>query len=298
MVSRLAQLLRSKSFVVVSLFFLFTPVFAFTSPGSFSGYANDFAQVLTSNERALLEQKLAAFNASTSNQIAVVTVKSLEGDYIEHYSAELFTAWKIGTKERNNGVLLLVAVNDHKVRIEVGYGLEGALTDSISGKIIRDDIAPAFKQGNYYGGIDKAVTSIIRVTQGEYIAEVKDVSKKFPVSFETMAFFFVVAIQIFASLLARSKSWWAGGALGGVLGAGLSFWMLHLTLLFGGLLTLLLVGLGLLFDYIVSSGTFIGSHGRGPWVSGGSLGSRGGGGSSFGGFGGGRSGGGGASGGW
>ncbi len=283
---------------------LFVPVcvFAFVSPGNATGYVNDFASVLTVDQKNSLENKLTAFNASTSNEISVVTVKNLGGDYIEHYAAELFKAWGIGTKKNDNGVLLLVAVEDRQMRIEVGYGLEGALTDSISSSIIREDLTPAFKQNNFYGGIDAAVTSIIKVTQGEYVVTGSGKSSKLPISFEGVVIFLVIAVQFFGAILSRSKSWWAGGVIGGLAGGVLTFFgFLGMTLFVGGIVTFILVLLGLLFDYFVSS-RFTQSVQSGSsvpwWVGGRGFGGGRSGGSSFGGFGGGRSGGGGASGRW
>src|SRR3990170_5163094 len=117
------------------------------------GYVNDFAGVLSQEMENSLEDRLSSFTASTSNEIAVVTLSSLEGETVEGAAVKLFEEWGIGDKDKDNGVLLLVAINDRQMRIEVGYGLEPVLTDSRSGNIIRDQITPLFKAGNYEGGI-------------------------------------------------------------------------------------------------------------------------------------------------
>lgn len=284
----------------MALLFLSTTLFtfAFTVPGKPTGYVNDFASLFTIEQKNLLESKLALFNASTSNEIAVVTITSLEGDYIEHYAAELFKAWGIGNEKKDNGVLLLIALNDRAMRIEVGYGLEGSLTDSLSSQIIRNDLTPAFKKSEYYGGVDKALDNIILATKDEYQLDSTKKNASFPVSFETLFIIFIVVIQFFGSILARSKSWWAGGVLGaaaGIILTMISF--LGVSLLIGGILTVILTLLGLLFDYVVSSKYTHSVQSGSPipwWAGGGGSG----GGRSFGGFGGGLSGGGGASGRW
>ena len=106
----------------------------------------------------ILEQRLDAFDDSTSNQIAIVTIPTL-GDYdIETYANKLFRTWGIGSAKHDNGILILVAVNDHKMRIEVGRGLEGAIPDVTAKDIIDNDLAPNFRENNYYRGFDEAIS--------------------------------------------------------------------------------------------------------------------------------------------
>lgn len=298
MTTRLMKYLYHKSFVVFVLLVLVaipSYVLAYSSPGKATGYVNDFAGVLTLEQKNMLESKLAVFNASTSNEIAVVTVKNLGGDYIENYAVQLFKEWGIGTAKKDNGVLLLVALEDRKMRIEVGYGLEGALTDSLSSAIIRNDLTPAFKQNDFYGGINLAADHIIEATRGEYTGDVKG-SKVVNIPPEALLFTLVLVVQFLSAILGRSKSWWAGGVMGGVAGLGL-FYFLGMTFLVGGVVTAVLTLLGLLFDYIVSNryAQAVRNGSPIPWWIGGQGRS---GGSSFGGFGGGSSGGGGASGSW
>lgn len=136
-----------------------------------TGRVVDNANLLTTQQEASLTRLLAAEEASDSNQLVVVTLKSLQGYNIDVYGYQLGRHWGIGQKGKDNGVLLIVAPNEHKVRIEVGYGLEGVLTDALSSIIIRRDIVPAFKQGQFYKGIKAGVGSIIKATHGEYKAE-------------------------------------------------------------------------------------------------------------------------------
>lgn len=128
--------------------------------------------MLSPDQEYALEQKLIAFEDSTSNQLAIVLIKSLEGYEIADYSVQLALKWGIGSK-KNNGILLLAAIEDKKVRIEVGYGLEGVITDAISKRIITNDIKPFFKQSQYYEGVDAATTDLFSASKGEYEGEYK-----------------------------------------------------------------------------------------------------------------------------
>ncbi|MBV9636747.1 MAG: TPM domain-containing protein [Methylobacteriaceae bacterium] len=126
-----------------------------------SGRVVDAADVIPAATRATLDQKLKDLEDKSGIQLVVATVKSLDGADIETYANELFRTWKLGEKVKNNGVLLLVAPTERKVRIEVGYGLEGTLTDAISKLIIVNAIAPRFKAGDYGGGIERGVEDIV-----------------------------------------------------------------------------------------------------------------------------------------
>lgn len=137
-------------------------------PGARWGYVSDFAGVLTDAQRDALEVKLQALDASDSTQVAVVTLETLEGDSLESLSHRLAAQWGIGRQGRSNGVLLLIVTDDRSVRIEVGYGLEGRLTDILSGMIIRDHMVPRFREGDYAGGIEAGVDAIVAVVRGEF----------------------------------------------------------------------------------------------------------------------------------
>jgi uncharacterized protein len=262
---------------------------------------------MSQESKDLLEQKLVTFTASTTNEIAVVIIPSLEGDTIEHFASTLFSKWKIGSKKNDNGILLLISRDDRRARIEVGYGLEGALPDSVAAQILVDKLVPAFKVGKTDDGVHEAVDAIILATRGEYQASVSTKNTTTG-TFDTLFILGVIIIQglaFFASILARSKSWWAGGVVGGILGLLATFFQVFgITAMVGIVITVFLSIFGLLFDYLVSNAYKRGTSSGGniPWWAGGNTGSgwRGssGGGSSFGGFGGGRSGGGGASSSW
>lgn len=131
---------------------------------------NDIAGVLTPEQEQALERKLVAYDDSTSNQVAIVLVRTLNDYPIEEYSLRLFRDWGIGNKATNNGVLILAAIDDRKIRIEPGYGLEGAIPDITANNIITNDIVPAFRGENYYEGLNAASSSIIKAAAGEYRA--------------------------------------------------------------------------------------------------------------------------------
>jgi uncharacterized protein len=132
------------------------------------GYVNDHAGLLSERQKAGLEAVLRRFESETTNQVVLLVIPSLEGDSLEDFSIRVAESWKVGQKGRDNGVIFLVAVNDRKARIEVGYGLEGALTDAQSGRILRNLVFPAFRQGDYPGGIQAGLVGILQSIQGEF----------------------------------------------------------------------------------------------------------------------------------
>ena len=139
---------------------------------------NDFTGTLTDYQVLALENKLVAFDDSTSNQVTVVIINST-GDYaIDEVALELGRKWGVGNKDKNNGIVLLIAKNDRKMTIQVGYGLEGALPDITAKSIIDHEIKPSFKENNYYRGIDLGTDAIIKATKGEYKAPANYGSKK------------------------------------------------------------------------------------------------------------------------
>ncbi|MES2088055.1 MAG: TPM domain-containing protein [Patescibacteria group bacterium] len=290
---------------VFSLSLVFPLVaFAYQSPGSPTGFVNDFANLLSQQAHATLESKLTAFEKTTGDEIAVVTVKNLGDETVEDFAVALFKEWGIGEKGKDNGILVLVAAEEHKIRIEVGYGLEGDLTDGEASSIIRNIMTPAFRNNDYDGGIQTAVDQIIAAVAPDYASgagiEIEPISEQSGEGFDfSNIFFFIFFVPIWlGSILSRSKSWWAGGLVGGVIGVVLGF--IYGFLYLGLIATIFLIPIGLLFDFLVSR-TYTKSTSRGIrppwWIGGGRIGG-GGGGSSFGGFGGGGSGGGGSSGSW
>lgn len=223
----------------------------------------DMAGVLSAEEQAVLEAKLTAFDDSTSNQIVVLTINSLEGAVLEDVAVATFREWGIGNKKTNNGVLLLISKNDRKVKIETGYGLEGALPDVVAKQIIREQIVPNFKRGAYYAGIDQATDMIQKAAVGEYkVAR----PKKEKNGGGTWVFIIIVLIVL---MILRSEKGGGGG--------------------FGG-------GMGMMAPMLLSGR--LGNRGYGGTGGFGGGGGFGGDGGGFGGFGGGSSGGGGASGSW
>jgi uncharacterized protein len=154
--------------VLVTLFLSFLPLTALaqTFP-SLTGRVVDAANLLKPEERAALEAKLKAHEDKTTDQVVVATLRSLEGYEIEDYANRLFRHWQLGQKDKDNGALLLVAPQERKVRIEVGYGLEGALTDALSKVIITTAIAPQFQKGNFAGGIDAGVDAMLSILTGD-----------------------------------------------------------------------------------------------------------------------------------
>lgn len=155
-------------------FIFFIPLVSFSQlkvPELWGTRIHDEAKVLSSGFVSQLEQQLKAHEDTTSNQIAVLIVPSLQGEVIEEYTLRVAEAWKLGTANNDNGVLLFVAVEDRKARIEVGEGLEGVLPDAICSQIIRNEIAPHFRQSDYEGGVQAATSAIIKAIAGEYHQE-------------------------------------------------------------------------------------------------------------------------------
>lgn len=135
------------------------------------GYVSDYAALLSPSAKARLEETLRQAETETSNQIVVVTFPALGGEVLEDFSIRLAEAWKIGQKGKDNGAILLIFKNDRKVRIEVGYGLEGALPDATAKLIIENEIVPRFREGKFDEGVERAAQAIISATKGEYRGE-------------------------------------------------------------------------------------------------------------------------------
>ena len=141
------------------------------NPAQLRKYVTDETGTLTPSQINSLNSKLSNEDKTNSNQIIVYMIPSLEGESLEDVSIRLAEKNKIGKKDKNNGVLILVVKNDRKIRIEVGYGLEGVLTDAKSSSIIRNEITPGFKSGKYYEGINNGVDAILSVIKGEYTSD-------------------------------------------------------------------------------------------------------------------------------
>ena len=159
--------LRAGVILLGILLFFLAPAHALTVP-ALKGRINDYANLLTPATISQLDKALRYFEQQESTQIVVLTVPTLEGDSIEDFSIRVAESWKIGQKKIDNGAILLIAKQEKKVRIEVGYGLEGKLTDLVSGRIIHDVIVPWFKQGDFDQGILNGVTAMMGVVKGEF----------------------------------------------------------------------------------------------------------------------------------
>lgn len=232
---------------------------------------NDLADILTTEQEHALEQKLVAYDDSTSTQIAVVTIKTLQDYPIEDVAREILRRWGVGGKEKDNGAVILVAINDRKIRIETGYGLEGAVPDITARQIIDNDMTPNFRNENFYRAFDEATNSIMRAAAGEYQAPEGYGNRRGSgggISFGKIILAFIILMVIMGMF----------GGGGGNRGGG--FMSRRGYRRFGGPVI------------------FPGGFGGGGGWSGGGGGWSGGGGGGFGGFGGGGGGGGGASGGW
>ena len=160
--SRMAWSTKRLALGLVALLFTAFLALAANFP-ALTGRIVDQANVIPAETRSTIEPKLADLESKSGIQLVVVTVTSLDGQEVEPYANELFRNWKLGEKTKNNGVLLLVAPNEHRVRIEVGYGLEGTLTDALTKVIITNAITPRFKTGDFAGGISRGVDDVIAV---------------------------------------------------------------------------------------------------------------------------------------
>jgi uncharacterized protein len=166
-----------------------------------TGQVVDNAGLLSSSEEQSLTQQLASHEEATSNQVVVVTLTSLQGTTIEDFGYQLGRHWGIGQKEHDNGVLLIVAPQERKVRIEVGYGLEGDLPDAIAKTIIEQDILPAFRQGDFPRGIQAGVDAIILAIEGTYEAKAKDsIGPGIMIVFIVIIFFVILLMTVFTSM--------------------------------------------------------------------------------------------------
>lgn len=228
---------------------------------------NDFTNTLSQEEIYKLEQKLVAFDDSTSIQIAIVLIQSIGGYEVDDYTVRLAEKWGVGQKGKNNGIVILAALKDRKLSIQTGYGVEGALPDAVAARIRLNEINPRFREGNYYEGLDKATDAIIAHTKGEYKNDSPgrrtQGSGKFPVGL-------IILIIIVVFILSRKGGGGRGGQIIGSRGGSSLFWWTMMS------------GMG----------------NRGGRGFGGGGGGFGGGGGGFGGFGGGSFGGGGSGGSW
>ncbi len=172
---------------------------------------NDLAEILTREQELHLEEKLVRFDDTTSVQIAVVTIASLEGAEVGEYATELGRKWQVGNKETNNGIVLLISKGDRKVFIAPGYGLESKITDYEAKAIIDREIIPNFKNGSFYRGIEEGVDALMQATQGAYKAPKGYANRGGGDNEEGIALIIFIIIIIIFVLIARK----GGGGRGG-----------------------------------------------------------------------------------
>ena len=247
----------------------------------------DLTATLDAQQIQALEARLAAFEAKKGAQLAVLLVPTTQPETIEQYGLRVVEAWKLGRKGVDDGALLLVAKNDHALRIEVGYGLEGALNDATAKRIIAEIVTPFFKRGEFYAGIDAGTAAMIRVIDGEPLPSPKRAAASGSYDIESLLFIaFGLVVVVGGMLRALLGRFPAAMLMGG--GLGVLAW-----LTVASLFAALLVGLMAFVFVLLGGGRGFGGYGSGGYGSGGF----GGGGGGFSGGGGGF-GGGGASGNW
>jgi uncharacterized protein len=188
-------------------------------PDRINKHVNDWADILSSSQESQIENALKKHQAQSSNQIVVATFPSLEGESLEDVSVRMFEAWKLGQSGKDNGVLLSIFKQERKIRIEVGYGLEGALPDITAGKIIRNEITPLFKEGQWYGGVVAGLNGIIQAVQGEYTGSDRPRSQRQKEKSSPLGLLFPLIIFL---LLGRGRMGGLGGFfLGSMLGSAM-----------------------------------------------------------------------------
>lgn len=242
----------------------------------YDGFVNDFENILSNDDE--LESKLSQFEKESTVEIAVVTVEDFSGTTIEDYAVKLFEDWKIGKSDKDNGLLILVSSAQRSARIEVGYGLEGTIPDSLAGRVQDIYMIPEFKNGNYDKGILDSVDALIGVIKEDpsVVSSLSNDSSNTTEVSEVL----ILIIMVFFYIMAASKSWWLGGVLGFFVGIYFAF---TLKIYF---LPFITTPLGLFIDFILSKtpfGHFVMSSMYHSSRSGGSSGMSFGGGSSGGG---------------
>lgn len=141
-----------------------------------TGRVNDNARILSEETQQLLSEVLKEHEMRTTNQVVVLTIPSLEGESIEDFAYKVFNDWKLGQKDKDNGILIVVVPNERRMRIEVGYGLEGTMPDILAGRIIQNIMAPRFREGDFDGGVTDGVNAVIAVLDGEQLEDNTDYS--------------------------------------------------------------------------------------------------------------------------
>jgi len=270
-------------FICLAAIFVF-PAHALEVP-KLTGYVNDYAGMISPRTKAALEQELRAFEQSDSTQLVLLTVPSLEEEVLEQFSIKVAEAWKIGQKGKDNGIIVLVSKQDRKIRVEVGKGLEGKLTDLMAGRVIDLVIKPRFKSGDFDGGFTSGIHALIDATRGEFKAE--PTAGKRPRAKGSEGFSRLIVFLFFAGivlLILGSVSKFLAGAAGAIALPAIVSLLLSPV---GLIAAIILAVIGLIAGLILPSLFSAGGRGGG-WPGGGYFGSGGFGGGD-GGFGGGGS---------
>lgn len=260
--------------IFAALSFLFIlPASALEAP-ALKGRINDYAGMLSPAAARSLEQKLAAFERETTNQVVLLTVPSLEGDVIENFAIRVAEAWKIGQQGKDNGIILILSKKERKIRIEVGRGLQGVLPDITAGQIIRNTMAPSLKAGDNDKGLSLGLTAIMDATKGEFKASPADKKAAKKKKSSPYGFFLVlllVALVIVAMAGAHSRS--AGTLAGGItlpaaagIGLGTVLWKLGLLAVLGAVAGFLISLLMKLFNASGGGGSSSSGWGGGPTI--------------------------------
>ncbi|NOX18582.1 MAG: methanol dehydrogenase [Chlorobi bacterium] len=210
-----------KRLFFVILFLTFSCVgFSQTKIPTLKRYITDYTGTLNSAQLNAIEKELKAFDDSTSNQIVVLMITSLNGYPMEKFTYEVAVKNKIGSKEHDNGVLLFIAKEDRKMRIEVGYGLEGALPDALASSILRNEIRPYFKNGEYFQGVRNGIYAVESSIKGEYTAEDTTDDNGGGGQFVSFFIFLIIFILSFFRRRGRGGAIYVGGFGGGRGGFG------------------------------------------------------------------------------
>jgi uncharacterized protein len=216
-----------RRFMLYSLIFLLLPlnVAALEVP-KLNGYVNDLADVISPGTELKIEHFLRGFESSDSTQLVILTIESLQGATLEEYSLSVAESWKIGQKGKDNGALLLIAKQERQMRIEVGYGLEGRLTDLLAGRIIDNEIKPRFKAGDFDGGVIAGVTAMAEAVRGEYqgTGDTGQKKKRNPWGSLALLLFLGPGLMLLGGGGGRGRrrhsGFWIGGLGGGGFGGG------------------------------------------------------------------------------
>jgi uncharacterized protein len=231
--------MKTRLFITILIAFLSSLTLGLLSEGAEPdypesiGYVNDFAGILSPETELKLNRMIADLDKQTTAQVAVATIESISPETVETYTNKLFEKWEVGQKDKDNGVLILVAVKERKTWIEVGYGLEGAIPDARASRIYRDIMVPSFGKGDFNGGISRTVEAIAGLVAEEFGVEIDGASvpPKIKTSSRTRGgwiFAFVILVVVLTSLLrsgirrsgtsSRSGGFWIGGGSGGFSG--------------------------------------------------------------------------------